>query len=294
VTSTIWESRPELPDGAPPPEPAGPRWPIWAGLIAVPTALVVAMVGGLVVVLVAAAAGGEVDDPGAGANLAATFVQDLGFFGVAIGLAVIAGRALPGDFGLRLPRFWPAVGWSALAYLAVGITGALAALAFGVGDQRQENVLEALGIAQGSGLVVVAAFVVCVLAPLAEEFLFRGFVFTALRGWGVAVAAVISGLIFGGIHVTNYLGEDWRLAAASLVTLSVFGVILALLFWRTGSLLPCIALHAINNSIAFGVMQRWSWEIPVLVVGSLAVCGLVVALAVRVWPRSSVLGAHAA
>ena len=297
MTSTTWDSRPELPDGAPPPEPAEParpRWPIWAGLVAVPAALVVAMVGGLVVVLIAAAAGGEVDEPGPAANLGATFVQDVGFVGVALGLAVMAGRALPGDFGLRLPRFWPALGWSALAYFAVAITGALAALAFSVTDQKQENILEALGIAKGSGLVVVAAFVVCVLAPLAEEFLFRGFVFTALRGWGVAVAAIVSGMIFGGIHITNYLGQDWRLAAASLLTLSVFGVILALLFWRTGSLLPCIALHAVNNSIAFGVMQKWSWEIPLLIAGSLAVCGLAVAVAVRLWPRSSVLGAHPA
>ena len=294
MTSTTWENRPELPDGAPPPEPSPPRWPIWAGLIAVPTALIVAMVGGLVVVLIAAAAGGEVDEPGPGANLGATVVQDIGFVAVALGLAVIAGRARPGDFGLRLPRLWPALGWSALAYVGVAVTGALAALAFSVTDQEQENVLEALGIAKGSGLVVLAAFVVCVLAPLAEEFLFRGFVFTALRGWGVAIAAIVSGLIFGGIHITNYLGEDWRLAAASIITLSTFGVILALLFWRTGSLLPCIGLHAVNNSIAFGVMQKWSWEIPVLIAGSLAVCGLVVALAVRVWPRSSVLGAHAA
>jgi len=35
--------------------------------------------------------------------------------------------------------------------------------------------------------------------------------------------------------------------------LVVLGVLLCLLYWRTGSLLPCIALHALNNGISFVV-----------------------------------------
>jgi hypothetical protein len=260
---------------------------VWAGLVAVPTALVVAMVGGLVVLLIGAAAGDDIADPGPASNLGATFVQDLGFIGVAFGLAYVAGRARPIDFGLRLPDFWPAVGWSLLAYVGVAIVGAAASAVFGVGEQEQDNVLESLGIDEGTAYVLLAAFVVTVLAPLAEEFLFRGFVFNALRGWGVVAAAVVSGVIFGGIHITNYFGEPFALAAASLVTLSSFGIILALLFWKTGSLLPCIVLHAINNSVAFGVMQDWTWEIPLLMLGSLSVIGLVLALVLQFWrPRS--------
>ena len=289
MTSTTWENRPELPDGAPPPEER-PKWPVWAGLIAVPAALVVATVGGLVVMLIGAAAGDDISDPGPASNLGATFVQDIGFVAVAFALAFAAGRAAPEDFGLRLPRFWRALGWSLLAYVSLALIGAAAAAAFGVGEQEQDNILETLGIKTGSAYVYVAAVVVVVLAPVAEEFLFRGFVFTALRGLGVAVAALVSGLIFGSIHITNYLGEPADLAAASLVTLSAFGVILALLYWRTGSLLPAIAVHAINNSIAFGVMQDWTWQIAILLPASLAGCGLLVLALVRLWPRSSVLG----
>jgi membrane protease YdiL (CAAX protease family) len=293
TVTTMWESRPELPEGAPPPKER-PQWPVWAGLIAVPTALVVAMVGGLVVLLVGSAAGDDISDPGPASNLGATVVQDIGFVAVALGLAIMAGRALPGDFGLRRPRLWPAIGWSLLAYLAVAIVGASAAAAFGVGAEEQDDVLESLGIDEGTAYVYVAAFVVTVMAPLAEEFLFRGFVFNALRGLGLAAAALISGLIFGGIHVTSYIDESWQLAAASIVTLSSFGVILALLLWKTGSLLPCIALHAINNSIAFGVMQDWGWQIPVLIAASLATCGLAVMAAVRLWGTRSVGAPHPA
>jgi membrane protease YdiL (CAAX protease family) len=40
----------------------------------------------------------------------------------------------------------------------------------------------------------------------------------------------------------------------------VFGALLCVLYHRTGSLLPCIVLHALNNALALGVSQ--SWEAP--------------------------------
>jgi membrane protease YdiL (CAAX protease family) len=283
VTSTTWENRPELPEGAPPPD-RGPGWPTWMGFVAVPAALVAAMLGGLVVFLVSAVAGGDVENPGPGANLGATFVQDLVFVGTALGLAGLVGRPKPADFGLRMPRIWPALGWSALTYLAIALVGAIASAAFGVQERDQENVLVDLGIDEGTAWVFVAAFVVCVMAPVCEEVLFRGFVFPALKPrLGLIAAALVSGAIFGGIHITNYIGEPARLAAASIITLITLGTLFALLFWKTGSLLPCIGLHAINNSVAFGVMQDWSWQILALMAASLALCGLAVLALVRFW-----------
>jgi membrane protease YdiL (CAAX protease family) len=283
VTSTTWENWPELPDGVPPPE-RGPGWPTWMGLIAVPAALVLAMAGGLIVFVAAAAFGGDLQDPGPAENLGATFVQDIVFVATALGLAAMVGKPRAEDFGLRLPRLWPAVGWSALTYVGIAIVGAAASAVFGVTERDQDNILTDLGIDEGSAWVIAAAFVVCVMAPLAEELLFRGFVFPALRPkLGVGFAALVSGAIFGGIHITNYLGEPSRLAAASVVTLVTLGTLFALLYWKTGSLLPCIALHAINNSIAYGVMQDWTWQIPVLMAASLTICGIAVFGAMRFW-----------
>ena len=283
MTSTTWENWPELPEGAPPPD-RGPRWPTWMGLVAVPAALILATIGGLIVFGVSAAFGGDIADPGPAENLGATFVQDIVFVATALGFAAMVGRPRPEDFGLRLPRFWPAVGWSVLTYVVVAIVAVAASTALGVEEEEQDNVLEDLGIETGSAWVYVAAFVVCVMAPLCEELLFRGFVFPALRPkLGLVGAAFVSGAIFGGIHITNYVGEPAKLAIASVITLVTLGTLFALLYWKTGSLLPCIALHAINNSIAFGTMQDWTWEIPVLVVAALAVCGLAVLLAARFW-----------
>ena len=50
-----------------------------------------------------------------------------------------------------------------------------------------------------------------------------------------------------------------------LVPLAVLGFGLCLIYAWTRSLYPCVALHAVNNAIAFGVTQDWTWQIPLLV-----------------------------
>ena len=81
-----------------------------------------------------------------------------------------------------------------------------------------------------------------VVAPFAEEFFFRGFLYQAFRNsFGVWPGAILSGLIFGAIHFEFF----------KLVQLAILGVILALLFEKTQSLWPPIMLHAINNTLAF-------------------------------------------
>jgi uncharacterized protein len=111
------------------------------------------------------------------------------------------------------------------------------------------------------------------MAPVGEEFLFRGYMFTALRHWGLWPAALISGGLFGLIHIGSS-------PVAYTVPLAIFGVGLALLYAWTGSLMPCIVLHAINNSIAFSVDQDWSWQIPVVIVVCTGV-SVLFALAIR-------------
>jgi CAAX protease family protein len=62
----------------------------------------------------------------------------------------------------------------------------------------------------------------------------------------VAVAAVIDGLVFGLIHFQG--GTDGLLIVPPL---AVLGIVFCLVYERTRSLYPVIALHSINNSIAY-------------------------------------------
>ncbi len=72
-------------------------------------------------------------------------------------------------------------------------------------------------------------------------------------------------MLFGAVHV---FGQE----AVFLVPLALLGVALCVIRWRTGSLLPCIALHAVNNAIAFSVAESWTvGQGALLVVGATAV-----------------------
>jgi membrane protease YdiL (CAAX protease family) len=106
---------------------------------------------------------------------------------------------------------------------------------------------------------------ITVVAPLGEEIFFRGYFFAALRNWrGWLPAAVITGLVFGAIHIgSSPIGFT--------VPLAFFGFLLCVLYQRTGSLYPCIALHALNNSFAFGLTQDWTWEILPVAAGATVV-----------------------
>jgi uncharacterized protein len=185
----------------------------------------------------------------------------------AVLFAGLAGRPLPEQFGLRRTRFWPALGWMALAFLAFYIF-TVVWVAIVHADADDTKLPKELGVDRSTVALLAAAFLVSVIAPIAEEFFFRGFFYAALRNWrGIWPAAIITGLVFGGIHVGSA-------EVALLLPLAFFGFTLCLLRERTGSLLPCIVLHCANNSVAFGVSQDWDWQIPVLFVSALAIIAL--------------------
>jgi membrane protease YdiL (CAAX protease family) len=85
------------------------------------------------------------------------------------------------------------------------------------------------------GLIVVAA---CVVAPVVEETVFRGFLYPALRQYTDApFAALFTAGLFGAVHGS----------LAGLVPLALLGVLLVLAYeWSRGLALP-IAIHALFN-----------------------------------------------
>ena len=90
---------------------------------------------------------------------------------------------------------------------------------------------------------MVAVFVsVCVVAPIVEEILFRGLLFRALgRQFALPVAAALSAAVFAGLHPPLPWG---------FFSLFATGVGLCYLYRATGSLMPCIVAHAVNNTLA--------------------------------------------
>jgi len=229
---------PELPEGA------APRWPAWyAGV-----GFLVALVATLVVVGVFAAVTGTTsDDEDATFTIVATFIQGMIFIGTAVLFASFTRKPRPEHFGLRPTPFWPAVGWAALGITSFYFLAFLYTVV--VQPDVEQTVAQDLGADQGTFGMIAAGFMVVCVAPVAEEFFFLGFFYKALRPrWPVLVAAGIDGLLFGVIHF-DFSGAD---ALLILPPLAVLGFLFCLVYERTGSIYPVIALHAFNNAIAFG------------------------------------------
>lgn len=251
------------PDGGPPP------WKPWTAPAALAAAFLFAILGGLVVAIVGAIFGASIDNPPPAVNIVATFVQDGAFIGAALAFAGRGGPIVPARLGLRPVAIRRAVGWMALAFV---VYLAFSATWIALLDLHQKDTLpDELGVDKSTAALVAVCVLVTVVAPIAEELFFRGFFFGALRNWhGPWLAALLTGLVFGAIHAPGT-------PAGYLLPLAMLGFMLCVVRWRTGSLVPCIALHAINNGLAFGVAQDWlGWQVVLLIVGATTVVVLAV------------------
>lgn len=92
---------------------------------------------------------------------------------------------------------------------------------------------------------ILAFITIVVLAPFLEELLFRGIILDGyLKNYSPVSSILISAFLFALIHGNLAQG----------IGAFVIGILLGLLYWRTKSLLLCIALHFTNNLTAFLAM----------------------------------------
>jgi membrane protease YdiL (CAAX protease family) len=144
-------------------------------------------------------------------------------------------KTLGWEWGAGL-TFWRCAGLAVLLLLTgmgiIWLTG------------KPDNALERL-LESSRSAALATAFAATFTAPLVEEIVFRGLLYSALRRLvGTALAVVVVMLIFAAIHVPQY----WP-------SFGVIGMILLLSFVltairaRTGRLLPCFIIHLIFNGI---------------------------------------------
>jgi len=83
-------------------------------------------------------------------------------------------------------------------------------------------------------------------APLIEEVVYRGVLFSAIRKRvSAAVTVVAVTIIFVGVHVPQYIGA-WRTIAG----LTLLSLALTVVRARTASVLPCFIIHLLNNALS--------------------------------------------
>ena len=92
------------------------------------------------------------------------------------------------------------------------------------------------------GPAVFLLVTVLVVAPVIEEVLFRGVMLHRIAvKWGLGPAIVVSSAVFGLLHV-NFVG------------VGVLGIVMALLYVRTRTLIVPIACHVLNNAVAVSLV----------------------------------------
>lgn len=90
----------------------------------------------------------------------------------------------------------------------------------------------------GEHVVLLTIIHVGLVPSVCEEILYRGYVQRALeKSWGVWVAIVVSGLLFGLYHI--------RLT--QIIPLAVIGMLLAWVVWKSDSIYPAMTGHFVNN-----------------------------------------------
>lgn len=211
------------------------NWGPLAAVLGVVLALGVGIVLGIPAALLGHESDGDLTTLG---NIGVQLATALGFLLVPMAIAAQRGADGLAEILARLGvrRFRPsAFKWILAAIGAYLLFAFLYSLLIVVPEQED--------IAAGFGPIPVQILLIVVAAPISEELCFRGMLFAGLREklprYG---AALISALIFGGLHALT--------GVTAVPPLIAFGFVLALLYEQTGSILPAIILHMLNNSVA--------------------------------------------
>lgn len=144
----------------------------------------------------------------------------------------------------RLPS-WSDIGLAPLGFIAYGLLTALLlyiATTYFVGfpaTQVQEVGFQSLN---GRNEMLLAFATLVVIAPIAEEILFRGYLYGKLRKYSSIIPSiVITSVLFGAVHMQWNVGLDTF----------ALSVVMCCLREITGSVWAGVLLHMIKNGIAF-------------------------------------------
>ncbi|KAA5542242.1 CPBP family intramembrane metalloprotease [Roseiconus nitratireducens] len=160
--------------------------------------------------------------------------------------SVLAALVSPVGFAKRLSLVrghWPIWAWIAAA-AATPLVGWVSSIVVGSLMEESENLRMMSDIFRGhgaNGFLIPLALLIGATPAICEELLFRGYVQTRLvRARGPLRGILVSSLLFAAFHM------DW----VHVVAVFPLGLYLGFVAWRSGSLLPAMLGHFVNNAIS--------------------------------------------
>jgi len=163
-------------------------------------------------------------------------------------------------FGIARPQhLWSTLGIGLAAFYPLLTLGAIISKALGLGGTTTPDVHH-----QSSGTKLAVSFLVIVVAPWLEEVSIRGLLFSSLdRRFGFLAGAAASALLWAALHRVAFV----------LIPFTMLGMLLALLRWRSRSVIPGILLHGTQNSVASLASAGVGWymaPMPFVLLASVA------------------------
>lgn len=225
--------------------PRAQRFPTWADMLAVVGIYLLATVATSIVVgIVAAISGGVeglVDMMSNGPMSALSYALSMGLTIVGVLIYRKLRRGTGRMFHFSLRGFNPMlILWG---FVMVLLTGIVIEPVLELFPDAFLKLIDQMGVHGGWSVLMLV-----VLAPIMEEVLFRGILLESVRSkHSAGRAIVVSALMFGVIH---FIPQQ-------VVNAFVIGLILGYIYVRTESLWPVIVIHALNNAMAYVIMQ-WS------------------------------------
>jgi membrane protease YdiL (CAAX protease family) len=168
----------------------------------------------------------------------ATLVQ----YAIVLGILFLIVRGRRDLLALRRPSSWGAATGISMGVIA-GLIVVSAAISPFADPEEEQGLIPSYWDSSRIAQFVLFAAIVTLVAPTVEELMFRGAGYALLEPFGRWAAIVVVGIAFGLIHGL----------VAGFPIITAFGIGLAYLRSRTGSVYPCIILHSAFNGAALAL-----------------------------------------
>lgn len=207
-------------------------WGPWAGIAAVTPFFLLAL-------LSLGGSDGDEEEISVGLAVGAQLVQASLFISIPLIISAISTAreqltSFFGALGFRRVAIGQSLKWIGIGAVAYYFFVYLVVVI--VGEPQQDD------ISGQFGPILVQFLLIAILASISEEMFFRGLLFGGLRRrMPMLPAALLSGLLFGAMHAPT--------GPSAVLPLVFFGFMLAVVYEKTGSIWPPIALHTLNNSL---------------------------------------------
>jgi len=98
-------------------------------------------------------------------------------------------------------------------------------------------------VEKNTALIFASSLIAAMFGPIIEELFFRGVMYNAVkRKFGIFWGIMITSILFSFLHT-----HAMTYFIVGFIPIAVLGIILAYLYEKTGSLIPSIVLHMLNN-----------------------------------------------